>query len=72
MIGTLPIVAKQHWQGFVSTLVHANNCTKSVATGFIPHFLLFGRHLQLPIDTEFGVRTPDLVAVSTENYVQKL
>ena len=30
MIGTLPIVAKQHWQGFVSTLVHAYNCTKSV------------------------------------------
>ena len=72
MIGTLPIVAKQHWQGFVSTLVHAYNCTKSVATGFSPHFLLFGRHPQLPIDIEFGVRTPDLVAVSTENYVQKL
>ena len=33
---------------------------------------MFGRHLQLPIEIEFGVRTPDIVAVSTENYVQKL
>ena len=33
---------------------------------------MFGRHPQLPIDIEFGVRTPDIVAVPTENYVQKL
>ena len=72
MIGTLPVMAKQHWQGFVSTLVHAYNCMKSAATGFSPHYLMFGRHPQLPIDIEFGVRTPDIVAVSTENYVQKL
>ena len=66
MIGTLPMMAKQHWQGFVSTLVHAYNYMKSVATGFSPHYLMFGRHPQLPIDIEFGVRTPDIVAVSTE------
>ena len=72
MIGTLPMMAKQHWQGFVSTLVHAYNCMKSAATGFSPHYLMFGRYPQLPIDIEFVVRTPDIVAVSTENYVQKL
>ena len=72
MIGTLPVMEKQLWQGFVSTLVHAYNCMKSVATGFSAHYLLFGRHPQLPIDIEFGVRTPEIVAVSTENYVQKL
>ena len=44
MIGTLPIVAKQHWQGFVFILVHGFNCTKSVATAFSPCCLLFGRH----------------------------
>ena len=44
MIGTLPVMAKQHWQGFVSTLVHAYNCMKSAATGFSPHYLMFGRH----------------------------
>ena len=65
-------MAKQHWQGFVSTLVHAYNCMKSAATGFSPHYPMFGRHPQLPIDIEFGVRTPDIVAVFTENYIQKL
>ena len=72
MTGTLPMMAKQHWQCFVSTLVHAYNFMKSVATGFSPHYLMFGRQPQLPIDIEFGVRTPDIVAVSTENHVQKL
>ena len=42
------------------------------ATNFSPHYLMFGRELNLPIDIEFGVRTPDLVATSTKNYVEKL
>ena len=71
MIGILPVMTKQHWQGFVSTLVHAYNCMKSAAMEFSPHYLMFGRHPQLPIDIEFGERTPDIVAVSTENYIQK-
>ena len=33
---------------------------------------MFGRELNLPIDIEFGVRTPDLIATSTQNYVEKL
>ena len=65
-------MAKQHWQGFVSTFVHAYNCMKSAATGFSLYYLMFGRHVQLPIDIEFGVRTPDVMAITTENYVQKL
>ena len=72
MIGTLPVMAKQHWQGFVFTLVHGYNCIKSAATGFSPHHLMFGRPPQLPIDIEFGVRAPNIVAVSTENYIEKL
>ena len=71
MIGTLPVMARQHWQGFLSTLVHAYNCMKSAATGFSPHYLMFGWHQQLHIDIESGERTPDIVAVSTENYIQK-
>ena len=33
---------------------------------------MFGREPNLPIDIEFGVRTPDLIATSTQNYVEKL
>ena len=44
----------------------------TTATNFSPHYLIFGREPNLPIDIEFGVRTPDLVATSTKNYVEKL
>ena len=43
----------------------------STATKFSPYYLMFGREPNLPIDIEFGVRTPDLVATSTKNYVEK-
>ena len=44
----------------------------STATKFSPHYLMFGREPNLPIDIDFGVRTPDLVATSTTSYVKKL
>ena len=67
MIGTLPSELKHNWQDHVNTLVHAYNCMDTTATNFSPHYLMFGREPNLPIDIEFGVRTPDLVATSTKN-----
>ena len=72
MIGTLPSELKYNWQEHVNTLVHAYNCMDTTATNFSPHYLMFGREPNLPIDIEFGVRTPDLVVTSTKNYVEKL
>ena len=72
MIGTLSEKAKTQWPQLVTTLVHAYNCTRSSVTGFSPYFLLYGRHPMLPIDIEFGVRTPDIEANSTLSYAQKL
>ena len=72
MIGTLPVELKQNWQDHVNTLVHAYNCMESTATKYSPYYLMFGREPNLPIDIEFGVRTPDLIATSTQNYVEKL
>ena len=72
MLGTLPPEAKYNWPEQVATLVHAYNCTKSTATSFSPHYLMFGRHPQLPIDIEFGVQTPDLFSTSTHKFVKKL
>ena len=71
MIGTLPSELKHNWQHHVNTLVHAYNCMNTTATNFSPHYLMFGREPNLPIDIKFGVRTPDLVATSTKNYVGK-
>ena len=72
MLGTLPNEAKADWPNQVMTLVHAYNCTKSNATGFSPYYLLYGRQPMLPIDIQFGVRTPDLAETTTHKYVQKL
>ena len=72
MIGTLPPDMKRNWQAQIATLVHGYNCTKSSATGYKPYTLMFGREPLLPIDVEFGVRTPDIAAVTTHKYVEKL
>ena len=72
MIGTLPSEIKYNWQDHINMLVHAYNCMDSTATKFSPYYLMFGREPNLPIDIEFGVRTPDLVATSTRYYVEKL
>ena len=72
MIGTLPPDMKRNWQAQIATLVHGYNCTKSSATGYKPYTLMFGREPLLPIDVEFGVCTPDIAAVTTHKYVEKL
>ena len=72
MIGMLPSEIKYNWQDHVNMLVHAYNCMDSTATKFSLYYLMFGREPNLPIDIEFGVKIPDLVATSTRNYVEKL
>ena len=72
MIGTLPVELKENWQDHVNSLVHTNNCMESTAAKYSPYSLMFRREPNLPIDIEFGVKTPDLIATSTQNYVEKL
>ena len=72
MIGSLPIEVKIKWQEQLPTLVHAYNCCHSNATGFSPYYLLYRRQPMLPIDVHFGVRTPDIVASTSQGYIQKL
>ena len=72
MIGTLPIEAKIIWQEQLPTLVHAHNCSHSNAAGFSPFHQMFRRQAMLPIDVQFGVRTPDIVASTSCGYIQKL
>ena len=71
MIGTLPTETKIIWQEQLSTLIHAYNCSHSNATGFSSFYLMFRRHPILPIDVQFGVRTPDIVVSTSHGYIQK-
>ena len=43
-----------------------------LSLGYKPYTLMFGREPLLPIDIEFGVRTPDITAITTHKYVEKL
>ena len=43
-----------------------------LTTGYKPYTLMVGQEPLLPIDVEFGVCTPDIAAVTTHKYVQKL
>ena len=72
MFGTLPEEFKVEWINHVNTLTYAYNCMRSNATGFIPYYLLYERHPLLPIDTEFGVMTPDLSEKVTFKYIKEL
>ena len=50
MLAMLPPECKSDWKGSIGVLVHMYNCTCNSAMGFSPHFLMYGRQPQLPID----------------------
>jgi hypothetical protein len=72
MLGTLPPEDKKNWEESLSTLVHCYNCTRNMATGYSPYYLLFGRHPIIPIDLEYGVHIPDLPWGTHAHYANKV
>ena len=71
MLGTLPKKPKSTLRKQVPTLVHAYNCTRNIAMGFSPHYLLFGCKLHLPFDLIFGTNMADLKG-SSNTYMENL
>ena len=53
MIGKLSHDKKAQWEQHLPELLQAYNSTRSVVTGYSPHYLMFGRHPHLPIDYYF-------------------
>ena len=71
MLGTLEESQKSDWKSHVSPLVHAYNCTKNEATGYAPHFLMFGWHPRLSIDAFLGVCPDEAGYSSPSDYIGK-
>lgn len=70
MLRNLPEAAKADWKSSLAKVVHSYNCTRSEATGYAPHFLLFGRSPKLAIDRMFGLTTKEQSA-SHQDYAEK-
>lgn len=54
MLRSLQASKQNHWHEYLSELVHVYNNTTHSATGYTPSFLMFGRHLRLPVDVVLG------------------
>ena len=73
MLGTLDNSQKADWKSYVAPLVQAYNATKSDATGYSPHYLLFGWHPRLSVDAYLGTSpTEDEIASGSQTYGKKL
>ena len=53
MIGKLACNKKAQWEQHLLELLQAYNSTRSVVTGYSPHYLMFGRCPCLPVDYYF-------------------
>ena len=71
MLGTLDEEKKSNWKSYIVPLVHAYNATRHESTGFSPHYLMFGWHPKLAIDSFLGKQT-NRSSKSHASYVDQL
>ncbi|PJE77579.1 hypothetical protein CI610_03495 [invertebrate metagenome] len=72
MLATLEDEKKIDWKSYIAPLVQAYNATKSGATGYSPHYLMFGWHPRLSVDAFFGTDPGQQGAGDHSSYVSKL
>lgn len=55
MLRTLTSEKQSRWHQYLPELLQVYNNTPHSSTGFAPAYLMFGRHLRLPVDVSLGV-----------------
>ena len=72
MIGKLEEEKQRDWPTHLGSVVHAYNTTRSLVTGFSPHYLMFGRRPRIPIDLLFPTITRLNTTKTLDEYVTAL
>ena len=72
MIGKLASDKKAQWEQHLPELPQVYNSARSAVTGYSPHYLIFGRHLHLPVDFYFPTRGPHVHSHHVPAYVEEV
>ena len=72
MLGKLTKDKKVQWEKHLPEVLQAYNSTRSVVTGYSPHYLMFGRHPWLPIDFYFPTWGAFECSCHVPEYVDKI
>ena len=71
LLRTLPPEKKKHWPHYLSQVTYSYNTTAHQTTGLAPHYIMFGREPQLPIDFLFAADDEDPAEETLEEWVRK-
>ena len=72
MLGKLTKDKKAQWEKHLPEVLQAYNSTRSVVTGYSPHYLMFGRHLQLLINFYFPTQGTFKHSCHVPKYVDEI
>lgn len=66
LLGTLQVDQQNRWVEYLPSLVHSFNNSVHSSTGYAPTYLMFGRHMRLPLDVLWGTTEPEGVGSISE------
>ena len=72
MLDKLTKDKKAQWEKHLPEVLQVYNSTRSAVTGYSPHYLMFGRHPQLPIDFYFPTRGAFKHSCHVPEYVDEI